>query len=454
MNRSILIVICDFLLLSLLTFSTDINHMADENTRPPTQVAVVTNSAPPASDLTAVLKQALEEERHGQQQLQQQLAMARTAANQQQAQLAQREQQNQQLQQQVAFAQTNIENLTRQMQVNTAQAQQQLAAKQAEAQRQADLATALRLQLEQFAKTNQMAQAEKQQLSNQLQLAELQARYASERATLMQQEVQAQQAENARLAEGIKTLATNSSQLTQEIRANTALAPNAIFSGFVSNSVQANIVASRSGFMGFNSGKSKGAKTVLVTDGANIVALCHVQDTPLTIFAPGTDWDALAGTLIGRLGQVAIQSISFQQQDPRVVMIPVTAAQARQLGDQVYRISPDPYKFQDAVLVGADQGYYGECSFQIDVNTPGYVKLDRGFLRGLFGKFNPSRGDVVFSRTGEVLGIMVNNTYCLMLHSFATAATLQFGSDVRGEHTGDTLANLYFQVFNFPLRLQ
>ena len=31
MNRSILIVICDFLLLSLLTFSTDINHMADEN---------------------------------------------------------------------------------------------------------------------------------------------------------------------------------------------------------------------------------------------------------------------------------------------------------------------------------------------------------------------------------------------------------------------------------------
>ena len=40
MNRSILIVICDFLLLSLLTFSTDINHMADENTPPPTKVVV------------------------------------------------------------------------------------------------------------------------------------------------------------------------------------------------------------------------------------------------------------------------------------------------------------------------------------------------------------------------------------------------------------------------------
>ena len=31
MNRSILIVICDFLLLSLLTFSTDLSKMAGEN---------------------------------------------------------------------------------------------------------------------------------------------------------------------------------------------------------------------------------------------------------------------------------------------------------------------------------------------------------------------------------------------------------------------------------------
>ena len=135
-------------------------------------------------------------------------------------------------------------------------------------------------------------------------------------------------------------------------------------------------------------------------------------------------------------------------------MMPVSPAEVRQLGGKIYRISSDPYKFQDAVLVGADEGYYGECNFQIDLNTPQYVKLDRSLLRGLFGKFNPSRGDLVFSRTGELLGIMVNSTYCLVIHNFASAATLRFGPDVRGEHTGSILSGFCFYIFQLPLRLQ
>ncbi len=79
MNRSILIVICDFLLLSLLTFSTDMNHMADESTPPPTKVVVTPNPvANPGNDLTAVMKQALEEARRNQEQIRQQLAEARS----------------------------------------------------------------------------------------------------------------------------------------------------------------------------------------------------------------------------------------------------------------------------------------------------------------------------------------------------------------------------------------
>jgi hypothetical protein len=455
MNRSILIVICDFLLLSLLTFSTDINRMADENTQPPTNISISTNNvADTGKDLAAVMKLALEEEHKGHEKLQQQLAAAHDAANQQLAQLKAREQEYQRLQEQFATAQTNLEYLNRQMRDNSTQAQQKLAETAAEAQRQSELAAALRLQLDQLSKSNQLAQAEQQRLAQQLQLSEVEKRAAAERAAMMQQDVQAERVENAKLTEGIKTLATNSSQLTQELRENTPLAPNTIFSEFVSNRIAANMLASRSGFLGVNSSRPTETKTVLANDGTNTFALCHVEDTPLTLWDPGTDWDSLTGALSGNGAEVAIHSMSFHQKDPRVVMIPVSPAEARRLGGRIYRIASDPYKFQDAVLVGADEGYYGECNFQIDLNTPQYVKLDRSLLRGLFGKFNPSRGDLVLSRTGELLGIMVNGTYCLVIHNFAPAATLQFGSDVRSEHTGSTLSQLYFYVFQLPSRLQ
>ena len=68
-------------------------------------------------------------------------------------------------------------------------------------------------------------------------------------------------------------------------------------------------------------------------------------------------------------------------------------------------------------------------------------------MKGLFGKFNPSRGDLVFSRNGELLGIMANNTYCLVLHDFTAVATFQFGPDVRAQHTGETLSRLFGYVF-------
>ncbi len=450
MNRSILIVICDFLLLSLLTFSTDLSKMAGENEG--SQPGATVDVAPKPSDLggkdlAAVMKLALNEEQKNREQLQAELAKVREAAQQQQA----------NLQQQFAAAQANIQILDQKLQSSSAEAlmsKEKLAAMEAEVKKESDLAAALQEQLTQLAKNNQIAQDEKQKLAGQLQLAQVERRAATERAALMQQQVQAERAEKAELAEGFKALATNSGALTQEIRENRALAPNTIFSEFVSNRVQARFLASRSGMFGMDASKSKTADTVLVTDGAQTFALCHVQDTPLTLWNPGTDWAGLSGTLDHNTAQVPIHALSFHIQDPRVVFMPVTQAEARQLGCKIYPISSDPYKFQDAVVVGAQGDYYGQSSFQMELNTPQYVKLDRNLLKGLFGKFNPSRGDLVFSRNGELLGIMANSTYCLVLHDFTATATFQFGPDVRAQRTGNTLSRLYSYVFNLPIRLK
>jgi actin-related protein len=449
MNRSILIVICDFLLLSLLTFSTDLSKMAgeDEGRQPTVKVDLMPKSDPGGKDLAAVMKLALAEEQKNREELQAELAKARAAAQQQQQEFAQQTQQMQQkqsnLESQYTAAQASIQNLNQKLQsssTETSMTREQLAAKEAEVQKQKDQAAALQQQLA--------------QLNNQLRAADTEKRIATGQVALMQQQVEAERAQNARLAEGVKALATNSGALTQEIRENRALAPNEIFNEVVSNRVQTSFLASRTGLFGVDASKSKTTETVLVTDGVRTYALCHVQDTPLTLWDPGTEWAALDGTLSHDQAQVPIHSLSFHMHDPRVVFMPITQAEAAQLGVRVYPIVSDPYKFQDAVLVNAQEGYYGECSFQIDLNTPEYVKLDRNLLKGLFGKFNPSRGDLVFSRNGELLGVMANSTYCLMLHQFATAGTLQFGKDSHGQHTGSMLSEMFSYVFNLPSNLK
>ena len=92
MNRSILIVICDFLLVSLLVFSSpDASQLAREGPARNPQFQMVTNQPSSGRDLAAVMRIALDEERKNREQLLGELTRARTAASQQQAQLAERE---------------------------------------------------------------------------------------------------------------------------------------------------------------------------------------------------------------------------------------------------------------------------------------------------------------------------------------------------------------------------
>jgi hypothetical protein len=472
MNRSILIVICDFLLLSLLFFSSpDLNKAGEEGAALQVKSEISTNQPDSGKDLAAAMRQALDEERKNREQLVSELTRTREVAGEKEKQaqglqqsLQAREQETQRfqaeraaLQQQFAAAQTNLLALNQQLQATSSEAtlsKEKLASMEAEIKKRADEAAALQEKLARAARSNEVAIAEKQQLAGALKVAETEKRFAVEQATRMEGEVKTEREEKAKLAEGVKALASRSGELAQEVRENRPLAANTIFSEFTANQVQAMFSATRPGLLGLDSNKHKDTQTVLVSDGTNTFALCHVQDTPLSFWNPGTEWESLTGTLSHNTEIVPIRSLSFYWSDPRLILMPVTPEDVRRLGSKPYRISKTPFKFPDAVLVGAREGYYGECRFQIDVSTPEYVKLDRSFLKGLFGKFNPSRGDLVFSKTGELLGVMANGTYCTMLRNFDSSASFQFGQDVRAQHTGEVLARFYSMVAELPMKLQ
>src|SRR2546422_11225537 len=78
MNRSILIVICDFLLVSLLAFSTaDINKATEQSGAQNLKLEIATNQVDTGQDLAAVMRLALNEERKAREQLLGELTRAR-----------------------------------------------------------------------------------------------------------------------------------------------------------------------------------------------------------------------------------------------------------------------------------------------------------------------------------------------------------------------------------------
>ena len=472
MNRSILIVICDFLLVSLLVFSTpDLTKVTGEFGASAVMHTEATNAPSGGKDLAAVMRTALTEEQQKREQLVSELEKTRNTAAQQQRQLTEAEkraqaiqQQQTDLQQQFAAAQTNVAALSQQLNARSTEAtltKEQLAAMQADMQKQQDQAAALKQRLSELEKANQAALADRERLTNQLQMADMERRHATEMAAQAQQQVQFEREDKARLeqqatklAEGVKSLANKSGELAQEIRENLPLASNTIFNDFVTNAVDVQFTATRPAFFGGEATKEKATKTILITDGTNTFAMCHVQDTPLTFWVPPADWDVMTVKLQHAGNQLALASLSFAQADPRMVLLPVSRSDASRLGAKVYRTSAEPFKFQDAVIVGAQEGYYGESKFQMDVKTPDYVRLDRSVLKGLFGTFNPSRGDLVFSRTGELLGIMANNTYCLVIRKFDATSTFKLNQSLRAQNLSDTLAYYYASIGKMPAELQ
>jgi X-X-X-Leu-X-X-Gly heptad repeat protein len=262
------------------------------------------------------------------------------------------------------------------------------------------------------------------------------------------------QEQTTQLAAGVGQLAEKSGELSKEIRENRPINPNLIFTDFLANRVQTQLSTRRPGLF-TPALKDKDAQTVLVTDGRRTFALMHLSDTPFTFtFETPPDYDRITGRLSRGSFNAPVKELAFLAADPRIIVVPVDDSLAGLMGAKIYRLAAEPFKFPHAVVVRADDGKYGETPFRIDAANPGYVKLDNRIVTRLFGEFAPKRGDLVFSQTGDLIGLMVNNDYCAVLGDFTAAHTLPAGEDATQPKTSVIFSDLAARYQRLPIKLQ
>lgn len=496
MNRSILIVITDFWILSLLVLA---KFDAPDVQRPNATPAARSGTHAGEKDVVEVLKLALSEEQKRRDALASELSATRQSLDLREQTVAAREQQLQALQQslrekdqigaqlaeqrtnlieQMSLTQTNVVFLRDQLQTASTESlltQEQLKLLQTQLARKEDELAKTRQRVEELDRQREATQMEKAQLSAQLQVVETEKRLVTQQVSHLSNEVQVVRAEKSTLqqhatqlaqgvdalaekstalVQGVDALAEKSTALTQEIRDNRELPANSIFAELATNRVTLRFVAQRKGLFGIPVQQDKSAQTILLSHAEQYFALCHVSDTPLSFSTPGFGYDSFQVSFEHGAVSVPVAKLQFLSIDPRILMVPLAETEARQLGVRIYRLAADPLKFTEAVLVGATEGYYGESKFQIDLSAPLYVRMDRSSFRILSSKFNPSRGDLVLSKTGELLGMMANSQYCAVLNRLNTIGEVVSAPETSASAMGSLLSRFDRALQQLPMKLQ
>lgn len=462
MNRTLLLILCDFLLLNLLALTRWEKAEPAQGRRPPVP-EVAANAASRDDDLVAAMQLALADERGARSALADRLESTAAALAEREQNLARLEAEAARLGGTLAATRATAEQLTRQVAVATeaaamskeelARLQRELEEKRAEARRQQEAIAAL--------ETEQAAARERiEGLSVAVKVAEQEKLMLRETAEVFKQQAEAErverekvQATTVQLAQGVGRLAERSGELTRELRDHRPVNVNVLFNDFLANRVNTTFTAFRRSMLGPVT-RTREARTVFITDGTQVYALLHLDDTPFSVRESGADWEQLRVEFTKGAYRSSVARVDFLSLDPRVVVLPVAAEQVVALGVKVYDTALEPFKFPEAVLISGGGAGYGEVAFRLDAAMPGYVRVDNRLLTRLFGDFAPSRGDLVFSKSGELLGIMVSGDYCALVNNVLPARSIPTGDDIKGQATGRILDELAARYRALPPRLQ
>jgi hypothetical protein len=476
MNRSLLLVICDFLLLSLLALAR-FDPL-------PSETAPVDDGGKPAlsaeAELVQILKLSLEAERDVQEELEAALAAEREAAalqggdlnttaqklreseenlKQEQRRRAELLETQQTLETEKArIAQEKIslaEDLTRMREASILER---------ERLRQAQLL--LEQQQQELQKTQQAVAAvekEKSQLAAEKQEALMDLKVAETRQVLIEQQLQnskleiefeRQQREEAQqraasLSEGVKVLAGTSEEIKEEIKQLQPKTASALFTEYKRNRVT---VYFETTFPGIFKDRNRAYEipTILISDSRRTYAILHTDDTAFDLSSLLPPYDRVDVRV--RIGNrdFAADHVEFLKLDPRVMVIPVDGDLAEAEGIKVYPLCLEPFRFSQCVLIDNSQDYFGDSSFEVNPGSAHELKVDRQVINALFGAFSPSRGDLVLAQTGEFLGVVTHQNVAALVDHIASSDTLWVGTAFDPERSNTILTKLSRMLLDTP----
>jgi len=481
MNRSILLVICDFLILSLFALA-DFSEPEQEAAEP--ELAQMEEAVSPEEDFIEILQASLESEQESKAALSQTLDQTREALSERDQALAEREaalRQKEATLEETARTAQELQEAKTQLEAERERLAREKAAAEAERQKLAGAVEQTRTRLEEAQQEKetllrdlsdirtrsaeerarmktmqdelhnkqqaltQVAQeleklegekrtleGERQQLTTRLEVAETEKQFLSERvltaeqqAELARREKEAVQETAQSLARGVEGLAGATEQISEEMKNLAPQSPNAIYQRFRDNLIRLRFETQRTGLFGEIENTYQ-TRAVPVTNGQQTWALFHSAGTPFAESRDAGRLASLSGILSAGDKNYRLGQVQMLQTDPRLLAVPLPDSVLEATGITAFPSVLDPSKYPEAVII-QDENHYGATAFQFYGPANRYLEMRRGIVNALQGQFNAGEGDFVFAKTGELIGVMANDGYAVTVQTFAPMGTLSVG---------------------------
>ena len=222
---------------------------------------------------------------------------------------------------------------------------------------------------------------------------------------------------------------------------------NEIFTRYDENKIKLKLTFThKGGFMGATKKDTFEMDTIIMVDGSFAYSLVHARSSPFRLEPSVRKLTEVSGQINSPKlkNAIEVKEVAFMD-DPRILIVPlyINPKELEKTSEiEVFNAPQNPYLFSEAVVVNAKSGRFGQTDFIRDERDSRYIKVSHTNFAFITGKFDPGKGDLVFSQKGELLGIMVNNDYAFHVKNL--------GSRI---HNGSrtTLGNAFNPIKTNPL---
>lgn len=307
--------------------------------------------------------------------------------------------------------------------------------------------------------------AEREALNRQLEVAQAERRLLEDNLTQEQAEkVQLQREKEAafaradRLTENVSELGEDVSSLTQtseeikkEIEAARPQTMSEIFTRFQNNRATLTFTSTERALLGGSNQRSYSSKSILIRDpNGEYFLVTHSSDSPFAFNKNANNVEAVA--LAVELGgrRINLPQVAFLSVDPRILFVPLPRRFVESSGVATFPLALQPERWEEAVLIKNDESNFGRTEFRRLTESERFLKMDRPALGQLFADFASSRGDLAFTKNGQFLGLLTDTEHAVVIDDFLASAVTPLGTGFDPAQSSATLERLRDRVQQLP----